>query len=116
VKTVLRALPEIARLVRRLVRDPVLPRSVKILVGAALLYLASPVDLVPDFIPLVGYVDDALLVAALVDGLLTYVDRRLVLKYWPGTAQSLDSIARAARLLSVWVPGRLKRRIFARAA
>jgi uncharacterized membrane protein YkvA (DUF1232 family) len=115
-RMVLRALPEIARLVRRLIIDPVLPRSAKILLGAAVLYLASPLDLVPDFIPLVGYVDDALLVAALVDGLLTYVDRRLVLKYWPGTAESLDSLARAARLLSVWVPGHLKRRIFARAA
>jgi uncharacterized membrane protein YkvA (DUF1232 family) len=115
-KTVLRALPEIARLVRRLLTDPGLPRSVKIVLGAALLYLASPVDLVPDFIPLVGYVDDALLVAALVDGLLTYVDRRLVLRCWPGSAQSLERVARAARLLSVWVPGRLKRRIFARAA
>ena len=115
-KTVLRALPEIARLVRRLITDPVLPRSVKILLGAAVFYLASPLDLVPDFIPLVGYVDDALLVAALIDGLLTYVDRRLVLTYWPGTADSLDSLARAARLLSVWVPARLKRRIFTRAA
>ena len=62
----------------------------------------------PDVIPLVGYVDDALLVAALIDGLLTYVDRRLVLRYWPGTAESLDSLARAARLLSVWVPARLR--------
>jgi hypothetical protein len=48
-----------------------------------------------------------------VDGLLNYVDRRLILKYWPGSPQSLDKIGRAARLLAVWVPRRLKARIFA---
>jgi uncharacterized membrane protein YkvA (DUF1232 family) len=78
-----------------------------------MVYLASPVDLVPDFIPLVGYLDDVLLAALLVDGLLNYVDRGLVLRYWPGTADSLERLARVARMLAVWVPRRLKARIFA---
>ena len=114
-KQLLRALPQLVRLIARLAAEPTLPRAAKIALGAALVYLASPIDLVPDFIPFLGYLDDLLLAAVLVDGLLNYVDRGLVLKYWPGTPDSLDRIARAARLLAVWVPGRLKARIFARA-
>jgi uncharacterized membrane protein YkvA (DUF1232 family) len=115
VTQLLRALPDLVRLIARLVGDPLLPRAAKIALGAAMVYLASPIDLIPDFIPLVGYLDDLLLAALLVDGVLNWVDRALVLKYWPGTPDSLERLARAARILAVWVPRRLKARIFARA-
>ena len=112
-RLLLRALPDIARLIARLVGDPVLPRTVKIALAAAAIYLASPLDLIPDFIPFLGYLDDALLAAVLVDGIVNYVDRGLVLKYWPGSPESLDRVARVARLLAAWVPRRLKNRVFA---
>ena len=112
-KALLRALPDIARLIARLVGDPVLPRAAKIALAAAALYLVSPFDLIPDFIPVVGYLDDALLAAVLVDGIVNYVDRGLVLKYWPGSPESLDRVAHVARILAVWVPRRIKRRVFA---
>ena len=112
-KDLLRALPDLARLLVRLVADPILPRAAKVALAAALVYLASPVDLIPDFIPLVGYLDDVLVAALVVDGILNWVDRALILKYWPGTPDALERVARAARLLAVWVPRRLKARIFA---
>jgi uncharacterized membrane protein YkvA (DUF1232 family) len=110
----IRALPNLVRLIARLVLDPLLPRTAKVALGAALLYLASPVDLVPDFIPLVGYLDDLLLAAVLVDGVLNWVDRALVLRYWPGSPDSLERVARVAHMLAVWVPRRLKARVFSR--
>jgi len=113
VKDLLRALPDLGRLLARLVADPVLPRGAKVALAAALLYLASPFDLIPDFLPIVGYLDDLLVAALVVDGVLNWVDRGLVLKYWPGTPDSLERVARAARLLAAWVPRRLKARIFA---
>jgi uncharacterized membrane protein YkvA (DUF1232 family) len=111
-KAMLRALPDIARLVGGLVVDPLLPRAAKIALAAAAVYLASPIDLLPDFIPFIGYLDDMLLAAVLLDGILNFVDRRLVLKYWPGNAISLERLARAAHVLAAWVPTRLKARIF----
>jgi len=113
VKDLLRALPDLGRLLARLVADPMLPRAAKIALAAALVYLASPIDLIPDFIPLVGYLDDVLVVALVVDGVLNWVDRGLILRYWPGTPDSLERVARAAPLLAAWVPRRLKARIFA---
>ena len=112
VTTLLRALPDVARLIARLVRDPVLPRGVKIALAAAAVYLLSPLDLLPDVVPILGYLDDALLVSVLVDGIVNHVDRALVLKYWPGSVTSLDKISRVSRLLAMWVPRRLKARLF----
>jgi uncharacterized membrane protein YkvA (DUF1232 family) len=112
VKELVRALPSLARLIARLVTDPVLPRTAKVALVAAAIYLASPVDLIPDFLPFLGYVDDVLLAAIIVDGILNYVDRALILKYWPGTPESLDKLARAAHVFARWVPARIKARIF----
>jgi uncharacterized membrane protein YkvA (DUF1232 family) len=112
VKALLRALPDLVRLVTRLATDPVLPRAAKIALAAAAVYLLSPIDLIPDFIPFVGYLDDLLLAAVLLDGILNWVDRGLVLRYWPGTPEALDKLARGARLLAIWVPRRIKARIF----
>jgi uncharacterized membrane protein YkvA (DUF1232 family) len=113
VKDLLRALPDLGRMLVRLVADPLLPRAAKVALAAALVYLASPIDLIPDFIPFLGYLDDVLLAALVVDGIVNWVDRGLLLKYWPGTPDSLERVARAARMLAAWVPRRLKARIFA---
>jgi uncharacterized membrane protein YkvA (DUF1232 family) len=112
VSALLRGLPAIIRAVIGLAGDPGLPRAAKIALGAVAIYLASPIDLVPDFIPLLGYLDDLLLAAIVLDGVLNFVDRSLVLRYWPGSPESLDRIARVARLLAIWVPRRVKERLF----
>ncbi len=112
-RTLLRALPDLARLIGRLALDPVLPRTAKLALAAAVVYLMSPIDLIPDFVPLIGYLDDALLAAVVLDGVLNFVDRGVVLRYWPGSPQSLDKLARVARVLAIWVPRRIKARVFA---
>jgi uncharacterized membrane protein YkvA (DUF1232 family) len=99
-------------LIAKLVRDPALPRPVKIALLAAAVYLVSPIDLVPDFIPVLGYVDDLLLGAIVLDGVLSFVNRDVVLRYWPGSERSLDNLTRTARLLTTWIPRHVKTRIF----
>jgi uncharacterized membrane protein YkvA (DUF1232 family) len=112
VRALLRALPAIIATLRGLAVDPVLPKRAKIALAAAVLYLVSPVDLIPDFIPVVGYLDDLIVAAILVDGILSFVDRGVILKYWPGSPELLERVARSARVLAAWVPKRLKARIF----
>src|SRR5690349_24960602 len=60
----LRLLPDVLRLVRRLAADPGLPRGVRVRLALLLAYLAFPIDIVPDFIPILGYADDAIIVTA----------------------------------------------------
>jgi len=105
-------LPRLARMLAGLLTDSAVPRAAKITLAAVALYVASPLDLIPDFIPIVGYLDDALLVAVVVDGLLNVLDRSLVLKYWPGDPASLDATAAVAKRLAGWVPSRVKRKIW----
>jgi len=112
VKELLRLLPQLARMIGRIVLDPGLPRSAKVALAAAAVYLVTPIDLIPDFIPVAGVLDDLLVAAVVIDGLLTFVDRKLILRYWPASEASLDRVARVARKLAIWVPKRLKARVF----
>lgn len=68
-KALLLLLPNLAVLLGRLLRDPGVPRTAPVALGAIEAYLASPVDLIPDFMPFVGSLDDVILVALILDGL-----------------------------------------------
>jgi uncharacterized membrane protein YkvA (DUF1232 family) len=110
-KDLLLILPRLARMIASLLGDRDVPLAAKVALGALALYLASPVDLIPDAIPVLGYLDDLLVAAIVVDGLLSFVDRSLLLRYWPGSPASLDAAAAVARRLAGWVPSRIKARI-----
>jgi len=87
--------PDCAVLFGRLLRDPRVPRRQKLALAALVGYLALPFDLVPDFLPVVGQLDDALLVALVLRGL---VKRRpeFVREHWPGPQASLEALLRLA--------------------
>lgn len=105
-------LPQLAGLVARLAADGRVPARAKAALAIVAVALASPVDLIPDFLPGLGYLDDAVLVAIVLDGLLNHVDREIVRAHWPGDAASLDRAARLAARLAAWVPRRWKARVF----
>lgn len=87
--------PDCVVLFSRLLRDRRLPRRHKWLVGALIPYLAMPFDLVPDFIPVAGQLDDAVIVA-LVLRRVTRKNPELVQEHWPGPSSSLALILRLA--------------------
>jgi uncharacterized membrane protein YkvA (DUF1232 family) len=60
----LRLLPDVLRLIRRLAADKTFPHGVRIRLALLLAYLAIPIDLIPDFVPVLGYADDAIIVTA----------------------------------------------------
>lgn len=111
-KDLLLLLPRLARMMAGLLLDRGVSRATKVALAAVAVYLASPIDLIPDFIPWVGWLDDVVLAAIVVDGLVSYLDRDLLLRYWPGGAASLDTCARVAGRIARWVPARVKKRIF----
>jgi uncharacterized membrane protein YkvA (DUF1232 family) len=111
-KDLLLALPRLGRMLISLATDRDVPTAAKVVLAAMAVYLVSPIDLVPDFIPWLGYLDDVILAAVVVDGMLNFIDRPLLLRYWPGTPASLERVAAVARRLARWVPNRIKARIF----
>ena len=90
----LRLLPDVLRLVKRLAADRTLPRSVRFRFLALVAYLAVPFDLVPDFIPVLGYADDALAVALVLRSVVRKAGPEALDRHWPGTAQGLNLVKR----------------------
>lgn len=87
-------LPDSLILVHRLLRDPALPRSRKLALWALLAYLALPIDLVPDFLPVVGLLDDAILAALTLRFVLRGAPSRRLAELWPGSPEGLAVISR----------------------
>jgi uncharacterized membrane protein YkvA (DUF1232 family) len=89
-------IPDCIVLFQRLVRDDRVPRSRKLLLVALIGYLATPIDLVPDFIPVAGQLDDAIIVALVLRSVLRAGGSDLLGEHWPGPARSLNVVRRLA--------------------
>ena len=96
VRVIARLVPYCAILFKRLLADPRVPARWKVASGFALVYLALPFDLVPDFIPVAGQLDDAILVALVLRGLLRSAGPRLLREHWPGPAALIAPLERFA--------------------
>jgi uncharacterized membrane protein YkvA (DUF1232 family) len=92
----LRVLPDLIRLLKRLAADPTLPRGVRIRLWLLLAYLLLPIDLIPDFIPVVGYADDAIIVALALRSVIRRAGPQAIEHHWPGTDDGLTAILRLA--------------------
>ena len=88
--------PACVVLCRRLLADSRVPRRHKALLAGLLGYLASPLDLVPDFIPVIGQLDDLLIAAVVLRTVRRGVKRSIVRRHWPGPPQSLRVVERIA--------------------
>ena len=91
-----RFVPDCAVLMARLARDLRLPRRQRLLLVALAAYLAFPLDLVPDLIPVAGQLDDAILVLLTLRSLLRGAGSALVHEHWPGTDGGLAAVLRLA--------------------
>ncbi|MGE5698266.1 MAG: YkvA family protein [Candidatus Sericytochromatia bacterium] len=97
-KEAVRLLPDLFRLIKNLAADPTLPRAIRIALVLLLAFIASPLDLIPDFIPVVGFADDVILISLV----LRFVTRRAgpdaVARHWPGTPAGLSVVLRLCGL------------------
>jgi uncharacterized membrane protein YkvA (DUF1232 family) len=97
-KEAVRLLPDTIRLLKRLATDRSLPRGVRVRLWLLFAYLALPIDLVPDFLPVIGYADDAIIVAAVLRSVVRKAGPDAVRRHWPGTEDSLAGLWRLAGL------------------
>jgi uncharacterized membrane protein YkvA (DUF1232 family) len=95
-RALVRLVPDCVVLFKRLLTDPRVDWWRKVVLVLVLVYVASPIDLVPDFVPIAGQLDDAILVVLAIRVLLRGGGPRLLSEHWPGPARSLEFIRRLA--------------------
>ena len=89
-----RLIPNLLRLFRGLLRDPRVPRRAKLWVAFAVVWIASPIDLIPEFIPIAGPLDDAIVAALVLRHLLRSTSRDVLSEHWHGDPATLRMIVR----------------------
>jgi uncharacterized membrane protein YkvA (DUF1232 family) len=94
----LRILPDAVRLIRRLAADKTLPAGVRVRLVLLLIYLAIPFDPIPDFIPVLGYADDAIIVAAVLRSVVRRAGLDAVRAHWPGSDDGFAALTRLTGL------------------
>jgi len=95
-RDLLRLLPDLLRLLRRLAADRTLPRGVRVRLWLLLAYLLLPIDLVPDFVPVIGYADDAVVVVLALRSVVRRAGPDALRRHWTGTDAGLAALLRAA--------------------
>jgi len=87
-----RFLPDCVTLLRRLWRDPRVPRRARVALGVAAVWAISPIDLIPEFVPVIGPLDDVLVVALALRYAARQVPPAVIAEAWPGNRRVLDRL------------------------
>jgi len=95
---VARLVPDCIVLVRRLAADERVPRRNRLALAALAAYLVMPFDLIPDFVPVAGYLDDAILVVLVLRTVVRAAGRPVLIQHWPGRPRGLQILCRALAL------------------
>ena len=105
------ALPNLVKLGYRLMRDPRVPVKQKAFLGAALAYMVSPVDVIPDFIPFLGRADDLVILAFALNAMFDAAGEALVHEHWDGTGDVLEIVSGVIEWGASLVPWPVRRTI-----
>ena len=94
----LRLLPDTLRLLRRLAGDKTLPKSVRMRLFLLLAYLALPFDLIPDFLPIIGQLDDVIIAVLVLRSVARAAGPEVIRRHWPGSEAGLGALSKIAGL------------------
>jgi uncharacterized membrane protein YkvA (DUF1232 family) len=100
-KASLRLLPDLLRLLRRLTTNRDLPTGVRVRVALLFVYLAMPIDVIPDFIPILGFADDAIVVVLILRSVCRRVSVEELRAAWPGTDDGFAALCQLVRPAAV---------------
>lgn len=107
IKDAVLMMPNIVKLVGRLLKDPRVPRRAKITLGLAAAYIMSPIDLIPEVIPVVGWADDIILMMFAIDSLIDRAGPEIVEEHWDGPGDLLGLVRDVVGVSRNIVPKRL---------
>lgn len=98
-------LPHFALLLKRLLVDPRVPKRSKLVLGGTFLYLVSPIDVIPDFVPGLGQLDDIVVALLALHSVLNRVDESVVIEHWDGRRDVILAIKQGVAAAAALLPG-----------
>jgi uncharacterized membrane protein YkvA (DUF1232 family) len=104
-------LPHFLILLKRLITDPRVPRKSKLILGGTVLYLVSPIDVVPDFVPGLGQLDDIVVALLALHSILNRVDAEVVVEHWPGNENVIRMVRAGLSAVAQLLPGKWESRV-----
>ena len=102
--------PRLVKLLWRLTRDPRVPARSKASLVLLMGYIVSPVDLIPDFVPGIGQMDELVIAAFALDQMLNRVPPEVVREHWDGDKDILEIVQEVLDIATAFVPATLKKR------
>ncbi len=115
-KELLLFIPNLVWLLVGLLRDDRISRADKAILAGTILYVISPLDIIPDFIPFIGQVDDAYLLAISLLRLLNRAERDVVRDHWKGSVDIKDLVTSIALAAEYFLPKKIKNVLHGRIA
>jgi uncharacterized membrane protein YkvA (DUF1232 family) len=104
-------LPNFVVLLKRLITDPRVPRKSKLILGGTVLYLVSPIDVIPDFVPGLGQLDDIVIALLALHSILNRVDDEVVIEHWPGNENVIRIVRAGLSAVAQLLPGKWESRV-----
>ncbi|HWN99796.1 MAG TPA: DUF1232 domain-containing protein [Blastocatellia bacterium] len=101
-------IPNLLGLLLALLKDPRVSKSDKAILAGIIMYVIVPLDIIPDFVPFIGQVDDAYLLAISILRLLNRADRRVVMDHWRGGTDIKDLVDSISKIAEFFLPKRVK--------
>jgi uncharacterized membrane protein YkvA (DUF1232 family) len=102
----------VARLARGLAKDPRVPKRNKLIFAGIAAYVVMPVDLIPDWLPGIGRLDDIIMVCVGIDSMLNHTPKAVLDEYWEGDQAVLDSIRSIVSTAVEFVPPQLMKTLY----
>ena len=103
---------ELISFVKNVSHDPRIPPSDKKILAVLIALIISPIDIIPDWIPIIGVMDDIVLLAVVLDYFFNHLDQEILLSHYPWDMKSYLRIRRGARIVALMTPGWVKKRIW----
>ncbi|MCK4338519.1 MAG: DUF1232 domain-containing protein, partial [Candidatus Cloacimonetes bacterium] len=100
-------IPDFFVLLWRLMLDKDIPKEKKLFIGAIIVYVLLPIDLIPDFIPVIGFMDDLVLIAIGLDTIFVRTEKKILQKHWSGEGEVLEKIQSIIKLGNEFLSNRI---------
>ncbi|HKP12875.1 MAG TPA: DUF1232 domain-containing protein [Blastocatellia bacterium] len=106
--------PNLMKLLHALLKDPRVSRADKAILAGVIMYVIVPIDVIPDFVPFVGMVDDSYLIAISLLRLLNRANKQVVLDHWKGTVDIKQLVENIANIATYFLPARMRNALHGR--